>query len=308
MGKIREMLRVANPQQKVLVAGYAISGMRPEEWCSLKMKDLQIRSDGHAMIELKPEDTKSKYHRQAYITAEVVQWIHEFHATLLKGTEWIFPGYKVHKPTCIHFNGYVTSKWKEECDCPVDHLDRDWVRQTLKKLFEAVGLKDTKEEASDGTTRTKTYTTHSFKTVADDLMGEAGLRDKYIHLICAHKSALGAAEAYKDWSDGDRIGEVEKAWVAIADKLVFFKKIEIVNPTDATVKALEARIAKIENAAKQGADNEAILKLIRESGYMPSVIAAIKKALQAQKRLEDKPADTQQAGDADTQPAESEQA
>src|SRR6266566_3977430 len=187
--KIREMLRLATPQQKALIGGYVISGMRPEELASRKMKGLKIRPDGHAMIELQPEETKSRYYRQSYLTTEVVNWIRDYHTRLhgdfkecLKSDEWIFPGYTK------------------------QHLRPQVVWLIMKKFFKDVGLDDTKEEASDGTIRRKVFTTHSFRTVAQTLLTDAGLKEQWVKWTIGHKTALGSDISYPDWE------KCESAW------------------------------------------------------------------------------------------------
>jgi len=226
--KIREMLRLATPQQKALIGGYVISGMRPDELVSRKMKGLKLRSDGHAMIELQPEETKSRYYRQCYLTTEVVNWIRDYHTrlhgdfeTCLKSDEWVFPGYKG------------------------QHLRAQVVWLIMKKFFKDVGLDDSREEASDGTFRRKVFTTHSLRTVSQTLLTDSGLKEQWVKWTIGHKTALGSDISYPDWE------KCESAWVEVSKKLVFEKKVEIVIPESAEIKELKAFKEKYEPILKQ---------------------------------------------------------
>src|SRR5437016_7826121 len=87
---VRRMLQIAGPQYRAIIGGLAVTGMRISEWLSRKMSDLEIRSDGHARVSLRSNETKGRYLRYAFLTSEVVEFvrIHQFNYP----SEYVFKG------------------------------------------------------------------------------------------------------------------------------------------------------------------------------------------------------------------------
>ena len=178
-----EMLKIAPPLPRAIIGGLSIGGFRITEWLSRKMSDVEVRADGHARVTLRAPETKARRQRYIFLTREVVDWINDYHKwSGFSNPEYVFPGDT--RPFLVKQSAY----------------------EHIKHLFAQVGLRDT----SDGT-----YTSHSYRTFASDLLRDAGLKDKYTLAIIGHVGVMGAESSYIDWR------KVEEAWVEISNKLTF---------------------------------------------------------------------------------------
>ncbi len=113
---------------RFLLPGVLLSGMRPAEPLSLRMSDIQRREKGYARIKLIAERTKTKHKRFVFLTSEAVKWIDSYRSNMRDKygrvivSEWLFPGEKG------------------------AHLADNSAYNSLKRLFEAAGLKDSDDE------------------------------------------------------------------------------------------------------------------------------------------------------------------
>ncbi len=127
MDEIRHLVELATPRDKALI-GVLLSGMRPAEPLSLRMSDIQRREKGYARIKLIAERTKTKHKRFVFLTSEAVKWIDSYRSNMRDKygrvivSEWLFPGEKG------------------------AHLADNSAYNSLKRLFEAAGLKDSDDE------------------------------------------------------------------------------------------------------------------------------------------------------------------
>jgi len=162
--QVRTMLKIASPQYRAIIGGFACTGMRIGEWVARKMSDLEIRTDGHARVTLRASETKGRYRRYAFLTKETVEWV-KIQQT--NPSEYVFPG----------VNG--------------GHLTTHAVQQQMKVIYRNAGMTDSEKEI---------YCAHSFRTFADSEMSKAGLDRKYVAAIVGHKSQLSAEASYLDWN------------------------------------------------------------------------------------------------------------
>jgi integrase len=191
MDGIRLMISYSNPQYRALIGVFANIGWRIEEILSRRWSDVKIKAEGYARTEIKAKDTKARYDRVAFLTPEVVTWLHKYSEVLPEKSQWLFPGY----------NG--------------SHLLQQTAEHNLKRLFKKAGMFDDEDAI---------YSSHSFRTFADGLLSKAGLDRKYIELTIGHKSSLGAGVSYKDFD------AIEEQWKdrCLTGIMTIDKPIEII--------------------------------------------------------------------------------
>jgi len=160
--QVVQMLKIASPLYRAVIAMLACTGMRIGEALTRKWSDLEIRTDGHARVTLRASETKAKYSRYTFLTRESLEWLQ----LLRTENDYIFPSDKA------------------------EHLSYNGARRMIKPLFRKAGLND----ASD---KSEVYTIHSFRTFASDEMRACGLREKDTLAIIGHK--YGSESSYIDW-------------------------------------------------------------------------------------------------------------
>src|SRR5439155_7000793 len=166
--EFKRMLELATPQYRAFLGIESLIGWRPDEVVSRKLSDLTVLPSGIGKLKVVASATKKKYTRYGFLTKEVVKWIHDYHATLDKPSEWLFPGTKG------------------------AHLNKVSSYLEVKELFRQVGLND----SEDGS---EIYSQYSFRTFADSALSKCGMDRKYIAMIIGHKSKLASEINYKDW-------------------------------------------------------------------------------------------------------------
>jgi len=158
-----EMLKVTTPFYRALIAVLACTGMRIREALSRKWIDVEVRSEGHARIMLRAEETKAKYLRYTFLTRECVDFLKAF-----EQSEYLFPG----------FDSL--------------HISYDSAHSAIKNAYRQVGL-------VDNSAKGEFFTPHSFRNFAGEQMRDCGLLERDVLAIIGHKNRLGAEIAYLDW-------------------------------------------------------------------------------------------------------------
>ncbi len=166
--EFKRMLQLATPQYRAFLGVISLSGWRPKEILSRKQSDLTELQWGGAKLKVQASETKKKYTRYAFLTKEVLKWIRDYHKTLERPSDWLFPGERG------------------------AHLDESTSYVAVKELFRQAGLTD----SEDGT---EIFTQYSFRIFADSHLSKCGIDRKYIAMIIGHKSKLQSEASYKDW-------------------------------------------------------------------------------------------------------------
>ena len=197
--EFKRMLQLATPQYRAFLGFGSLSGWRPEEIVSRKISDLTELPWGGAKFKLQASETKKKYTRYAFLTKEALKWIHDYHKTLERPSDWLFPGERG------------------------AHLDVSTSYVAIKDLFRQAGLSD----SGDGT---EIFSQSSFRIFADSHLSKCGMDRKYIAMIIGHKSKLQSEASYKDWEAVEEqfknLCETKLTW--LTDKIEVVK--EIVDP------------------------------------------------------------------------------
>jgi len=194
--QFRQVLRIANPQYRAILAFLACTGMRIGEVLSRKKSDIEIRKEGYAVVRLPASETKARYRRYGFLTKEVLGMISDYHSWLgseATRSEYVFPG------------------------CESGFLEYHGVLEQVKTLYKRCGLNDAPDKS-------EIYCIHSLRTFAGDYMRRLGLGEKFVLAIIGHKNKLGAESHYVNWD------EVERSWVEhCADRLSFLDTAVVVN-------------------------------------------------------------------------------
>ena len=135
-----------------------------------------------------------------------MEWIRDYRTWLGTNSEYVFPG--------------------ETKGC----LQYDTVHNQIKKSYRKIGLKDSPDKS-------EIWTTHSFRTFADNQMRKFGLDSKYVSAIIGHKNKLQAEASYLDWNI------IEQEWVSkCSEKMCFLsgksKDYEQVKDENSDLKSL----------------------------------------------------------------------
>ncbi len=231
------MVKSADLQYRAIIEMFYCLGWRIEEILSRKWSDLTVHPEGYAVVFIKAKDTKAKYDRWGYLTAEAVGCLRAFRASLIdkrRESDWIFPGYLVDK------EGY-----------PKQHLGQTIVERELKRLFKEAGCYDTKDGSG-------IYSSHSFRTMCDSALSRCNFDRKYIDMTIGHKTPLAAGFSYQDWE------EAKRQWVErCMSGMVIEKVVEVIE----NEKLLRAQANKIEQLESQDKiKTAAILALADKAG------------------------------------------